>query len=240
MFDQQVLTALRGWAMELTSSIGLRVSGIYVFGSLINAKGRAFSRTASDIDLILETDETDPYQRLILLRHLAPHCDLLDELLHQTLGRTESEAITSVTLITKFELDQGIHKDRNSRIFFASSSFLPLTHVTDNPTQIGNALANELLTDYFPAWTVIANAQSQRNKFLRKGPDGNRSLKDFDSSVYVLPKDLLRNAYAAECLNKQRDPAFSDVDDTARGLTFIRNELEARAARVPEASELLS
>lgn len=240
MFDQQVLTWLRGWAMSLSSAVGSQVLGVYVFGSLINANGRAFSRSMSDIDLIIETDETDPLQRLMLLTQIAPYCDSLEDSLHKILGRKEGELITSTTLVTRFELDQGIHKDRNSRIFFASNSFVQLTQTTEDKIQIGNALSNDFLSDYFPAWTVIANTQKQRNKFLRKGISGGRSLREFDSSVYVLPKDLLRNAYAVDCLKRKRDPAFSDVDDTARGLSFIRNELEERAGQIPEATELLN
>lgn len=237
MFDQEVLTALRGWVVNLPKP---DIAGAYVFGSLVNAQGRAFSLASSDIDLVLVTEESEPSEKLGLLKALVPHADLLEDLLRKTFKRNEGEPITSITLVTKFELDQGIHKDRNSRIFFASNVFLPLTHATETTVQVGNALANDLLTEYFPAWTVIANAQAQRNKFLRKGILAGRGLRDFESSVYVLPKDLLRNAYAVDCLIRQRDPAYGDVDDTAQGLTFIRGELEVRSSQTAEASALLS
>ncbi len=236
MFDQEVLTALRGWAANLPKS---DIVGAYVFGSLVNAKGQAFSRPSSDIDLLLVMEESEPSEKLGALRKLVPHADLLEHVVRGILGRNEGEAITSITPVTKFELDQGIHKDRNSRIFFASDVFLPLVQATETTVQVGNALADDLLAEYFPAWTVIANAQEQRNKFLRKGIPAGRGLRDFDSSVYVLPKDLLRNAYAADCLIEHRDPAYGDVDDTARGLTFIRRELEVRSKQSDEAADLL-
>ncbi|NQT11810.1 MAG: nucleotidyltransferase domain-containing protein [Planctomycetes bacterium] len=236
MFDQEVLTALRGWAAILPKP---DIVGAYVFGSLVNANGRAFSRASSDIDLLLVTEESEPSEKLGVLKKLVPHADRLEGLLRGALCRNEGEPITSVTLVTKFELDQGIHKERNSRIFFASNVFLPLTHETETTVRVGNALADDLLTEYFPAWTVIANAQGQRNKFLRKGIPSGRGLRVFDSPVYVLPKDLLRNAYAANCLIKHRDPAYGDVDDTAEGLTFIRSELEVRSKQSAEAAELL-
>jgi predicted nucleotidyltransferase len=208
MYHKSTLTALRGWAQELKSAFDPRLHEAYVFGSLVNDKGRAFSVERSDIDLILVTSESDAADRVKLLTELRPHVTDLEELLRATLERESPEPITSTTLVTEFELDQGIHKGRNSRDFFSSPGFLPLIHSSDSPAEIGDRLASDLLGLSFSIWTVMATVQARRNKFLRKTDSGNWAFDNFRSDVFVLPKDFLRAAYAVERASIGLDESF--------------------------------
>ena len=240
MNDKNALTVLRGWAQDLKSSFENRLNEAYVFGSLVNDGGRAFSPARSDIDLILVTNEREAAGRVKLLTELHPHVTNLEELLRATMGRRSREPITSITLATRFELEQGIHKERNSRRFFATPGFLALTQFSNTPAEIGNQLAPDLLEEnLFSIWTVMAAAQGRRNKFLRRTAHGKWALEGFRSDVFVLPKDMLRAAYAVECASTGTDESFCDIDDTAKGIDFIREELKARSADLPEASDLL-
>ncbi len=53
----------------------------------------------------------------------------------------------------------------------------------------------------------------------------------------VLPKDLLRNAYAVHCIPD--NPDFNKDDDLAVGLKFLIKELEIKSEYIEEADELL-
>lgn len=239
-FDQAVLTSLRGWAVELTHSTNNDVSAVYVFGSLVNSEGRAFSHELSDIDLIIAIGDISPDERQSLFIAIKREVHGLEVMLSSLMNRDPSEEITSCTIVNRFELEQGIHKDRNSRIFFAASSFLRIDVLEDCLSQIGNALAPDLLGENFTAWTSLANAQSFRNKYLRCSANGHRGQSDFDSQTMKLPKDLMRSAYAAECFRRGTDTAFANVDDTARGLRFIEKILEGREDSSEIAREFLS
>jgi hypothetical protein len=103
----------------------------------------------------------------------------------------------------------------------------------EQPDQFGNALKDDLVKKYFPIWTVMANTQSQRNKFLQR----NLGCKDFDGEVLILPKDLLRNAYAVHCFPE--NPNFIKDDDLAIGLRFLKKELEIKSSYVTKAYDLL-
>lgn len=239
MYDTKTLSALRGWAQGIKYNFAPSLTDAFVFGSLVNGSGRAFSPTHSDIDLILVTDEEDPSERLKLLMALRPKVVELEDLLKAAMSRSASEPITSTTVVTKFELEQGIHKDRNSREFFSTAGYLPITYFAECPTQIGGELAHDLLTDFFPAWTAIAIVQGQRNKFLRRTASGGWAFVDFRSDVYVLPKDMLRTAYAVECIAGNKKETFQNVDDIASGIDFVKRALKERKDQTNEADELI-
>ena len=246
MFDEfnkdilPVLAILQGWAAELPSNIDQSIEECYVFGSLVNMEGGAFHPQRSVIDLIIVTTESNPQQLVQLLIKLVPKVDELEGLLKKRLDRQNNAPITDITLVTSFEQEEGIHKNRDSRIFFALQAFLPLIQPADQLQDMGDALADDLIVDFpaFSAWTVIANAQSQRYKFFRRGRDGK--LVDYDG-VHVLPKKLLRKAYAVSLLERENPrPDFSKEDDLFAGLSFLMKELEQEAAEgVQEAETLL-
>jgi predicted nucleotidyltransferase len=237
MYDEEVLTALRGWTQKIVSTLApdARLLQVHVFGSLVNIQGRGFSKKQSDLDLLVTLDSDDPAHRLQFLDRLAPDIHQLEDLLRKLMGRTDREPLVSATVATKFEIDQGIHKDRNSKIFFASRSFLPLISVTEELVQVGNALEADLLTEFFIGWTVLAKAQSKRNWYVK------REARDYEfDGPLPLPKDLLRSAYATERLTEGEREAFGEVDDMAKGLQFLKKELEERYTRADEANALLN
>jgi predicted nucleotidyltransferase len=236
MYDDEVLTALRGWTQKIVSTLQSDVAhlDVYVFGSLVNIQGRGFSKKASDLDLLLILESDDPAHRLHVLDRLAPLVGQLDDLLRKVMGREDPEPLVSATVATKFEVDQGIHKDRNSKIFFAARSFLALTSVNEELVQVGNALEKDLLMEYFIGWTVLARTQSKRNWYLRKEARGY----EFGGAL-PLPKDLLRSAYATGRLTAGDREAFAEADDIAKGLQFLKKELEERYSRHAEAKQLL-
>ena len=164
---------------------------------------------------------------------------LLKLFFKKSLEKQRDKPITDITLVTSFEQEEGIHKERNSKISFALQAFLPLIQPTDQLQDMGDKLAEDLLDDFprFSAWTVIANAQLQRYKFFRKGRDGK--LVDYDG-IHVLPKELLRNAYTVSLLERDNPkPNFSKEDDLFAGLAFLLRELKEEEKSVQEAKRLL-
>lgn len=236
--DQSVLTSLRGWAAQLRHALSSEVQSVYVFGSLVNAEGRMFSKEMSDIDLLVATKTLTAEKQQALAAELKQRIASLEVMLAALMNRHDAEPVSSTTIVSQFELNEGVHKDRNSRIFFAARSFLRIDIHSEQLEQAGNALPPDLLGPHFTAWTVLANAQAFRNKYLRCTPSGP-SILQFDSPTIKLPKDLLRNAYAGECYSRRADTAYATVDDTAKGLKHLEKLLEQRQDDSPFARELL-
>lgn len=226
--------------------LGSDLSGLFVFGSLINAGGRGYSPLLSDVDLMVTTPLTDPSRRVHFLMKLKRL--VLENEKHLRIYLRDHEKnkrdffpVISICVATGFELNDGIHKNRNSSDAFANKSFHPLEKNDFSFVPIGRRLKPDLVGIYFPAWAILTEAQEIRSAFVSPKStvqEEKEEEKAFDHPYYVVPKELLRSAYHLECLRKSEDSKFVVEDDIAKGLDVIKALLKNAAASDSHSVEL--
>jgi predicted nucleotidyltransferase len=218
---------------QLMIEFEYELSGIYAYGSLINEDGIGFSTLESDVDLMITTRQMDLYERIEFSEKLRTSLEHIEEHLKTHLkGRTNNGEedkrtflpVISVCLVNAFELDNGIHKNRNSADAFAIPAFHRLTNHQIEIQEIGNRLQSDLVGVNFPAWAILTQVQEMRSIFVSpKAPMNEKNTKDSSSNhpFLTLPKELLRYAYLLKCFESQKKPEIIVEDDLGKGLNFI-------------------
>lgn len=235
IFDNLVGTSLRLW-----KDLGDSLSGIYVHGSLVNDKGVGFNEKRSDVDLLITTSASHPLERVGFAEKLKQETPELEASLRKLLPNRDFLPIASFCLATDFELLEGIHKNRNTRHAFSIEAFRSMLTADECLIRVGDPLKDDLVGIHFAAWTVLADAQRFRTKFISTKSDGAPEIpSQFDDPVLPLPKDLLRAAYLYSCLDARRDPAMVTEDDIAKGYDVVRSLLDTASKVDATALEIL-
>jgi hypothetical protein len=240
---------------EFTPELGL--SNVYIQGSLINQVGQGFSSDRSDVDFLIVTSHTDARRRTQFVIAMKRWMQEFENRLRRDLPHRQSFPIIGACIATEFEIDEGIHKNRNTTRPYDRKIFLRLSNkptqediaeerepiiLSNRPLEaVGNNRLKRELTDslFFPAWAVMAKAQSFRSHFAspKNEPETDEL---FDNQYLALPKDLLRNAYISRCFAYSQEVAIELEDDIAKGRNEICRLLEEVAPYDTEAKILLS
>lgn len=217
---------------HLKKEIGSSLSGVYLHGSLINDDGRGFSLEFSDIDLLVTTTLTNPHERTEFSIKLKRLIDEIEEDLKTHLKHREFFPIISVCITTQFELEDGIHKNRNASNAFVIETFHPLNSHDSVLTIIGGRLKTDLVGIHFPAWAILTEAQEIRSNFVSPKSTTEEKKKEetgFNHPFLPLPKELLRNAYLFDCFKRVEDIEMIVEDDIANGINVIKTMLKTEA-----------
>lgn len=219
---------LLGVGARLKKELGSAISGFYLHGSLVNDGGAGFSERRSDVDLLFSTPASHAQERTALALILRPIAKEIENGLRALLPNREFLPVASFCFATDFELAEGIHKNRNTRRAFSTEAFRSLLSTEEFPISIGETLKDDLVGLHFPAWTVLAEAQRFRTKYISVRSDLNATIPDiFDDPALPLPKELLRSTYLYSCLDDRRDPAIETEDDIAKGYDVIKDILDS-------------
>lgn len=237
---EEIIDYLVGANARLTKTLGADLSGVYAYGSLINNSGHGFSTECSDVDLLVTTPLADARLRTEFLVKLKTAILTIERGLRRYLPGRGYLPIANVSVVTKFELDEGIHMERNATNVYARQTFFSLASADAELCQIGGPLSEDLVKMIgFPAWAILAAAQGFRSQFVTPGAGMEAETEDFDDPVFALPKDLVRSAYFLYCFVKREDPSMIVEDDIAIGLTEMCRLLEKEKQADKQANELL-
>ncbi len=238
MTQQSLIKFLVEKAKHINDSMDDSLSGIYLHGSLVNDEGRGFSMKKSDVDILFTTALESASERVEFVDQLRSQTKSLEKSLRSFIKTRDVYPISSFCVATEFELKEGVHKNRNTRNAFAIEGFRLLTSSDENLRQVGDPLRDDLVGTFFPAWTVLAEAQSFRSRYVTWKADLKPTVSAFEEKYLALPKELLRNSYLLFCLIEGRDPAMVYEDDIAKGLNFLRDLIENAAKTDKDAKEI--
>lgn len=189
----------------------------YLFGSIINSPELFYDD--SDIDLVVPINQLNAEYRCDVLSSIFSHVGELEIALLQCLQRNDSsKPISSILAVTPIEISCDIHKSAGVS-FFSGNKFLQL------PMQDGIA-ANSLEADQVPrnmAVELFEKIQKYRNDYLKKAPNGQIALKDYDG-IDVLPKELMRYAAIAESYILEDEKSIN----TLKGYQYIQHIIRER------------
>jgi hypothetical protein len=236
---QIVIDYLVGAGRRLEDQFGLAMSGLFLHGSLVNNGGSGFATESSDVDVLVTTPLSRTRERVDFVRKLHSEMQRVEEQLRSLLSVRTFYPVASVCVATQFELDEGIHHSRNSRMAFSADAYFPLLSKDISLVRVGEQLKEDLMRLYFPAWTILAEAQYHRSHYAGSFPLPEHPHEEVFDGHLPLPKDLLRTAYLFSCLEDRGDPAMVSEDDIANGLTRIVRLLDDASKVDSEALELL-
>ena len=222
---------------HLKEEFGDLLTEIYAHGSLINNDGRSFKLVYSDVDLIVTTTPlTDIHERINFLIKLKDSMQRIEEDLKFHFKKRRFFPIISLCIVTEFELNDGIHKNRNSLDAFYNWSFRSLDSLNSSSVRIGGRLKEDLVGIHFPAWAILTEVQEVRSAFVTPKSSVKEiemGKKGFNHKFLPLPKDMLRNAYIFDHYKRNEDDRMSVEDDIAEGFDVIKKMLKG----VPEKDE---
>lgn len=218
------------------------LSGVYVYGSIINEDGQGYSTLYSDVDFTLITRSGDLYERVKFLLNLRKEIVKVEQFLRNNLKeRVDNKLVdrtffpvVSVCLATEFELANGIHKNRNAADAFAIRAFHSLDSHESKIKDIGGRLSTDLVGVNFPAWAILTEVQEVRSVFVTPGSSVDEidlENEAFNHPHLPLPKELLRYSYLLDCFIANRNTEMVVEDDLAKGLTFIQKQLAEASTR---------
>ena len=233
----RVLAALQSWARELIN-LDHHFDRLYLFGSLVYKGGQQFvPESDSDVDLLvrLAGDVVAPIQFVQACDSLLTRKRELEQKLARVIGSPGSKPRVSAVVVSRFELEQGIHKD-GKLFFFADSDFLDLLDPSKSAVPLTRREGDiALQPTYLYALSAIQRAQKIRNKFLAVGPFGECGIEAWDGSDAV-PKDLMRAAahlrYFAEDL---KDKSNNDLN---LGLEYLHSLVQRWGKKGSEYAQL--
>ncbi len=186
----------------------------------------------SDVDLlaILPGNNLSPLQRVETLDKMRKLNASLERDLLAIMRRNDaSVSITSVTPVTRFELDFGIHKGGRPDLYTASP-FLDLLDPASKPSNFGRK-ANVPYHDYELLTQAMEKVQAQRNRYVSVTPNNSRPVRDWDDDVDAVPKELAR---ATAQVIYFRNPVSANPEarfDMSRGLLRLENILTRLQAK---------
>jgi predicted nucleotidyltransferase len=191
----RVLDALREWAKGFVERSGF--DRIFLFGSLVYRRGTLFEpNTSSDIDIVAQFSSgfRTPVQRVAAcLQALTPKKEL-EELLSDVLGRRRNRPpIVSIAVGTPFEIENGIHKGGDPRIY-VKPDFINLAGTSIDPISLASSASITFDVLFHGAIPVIQLAQEYRSKFLAINAAGKAPVKAWGSKNDRLPKKMCRSA----------------------------------------------
>ncbi len=197
-----------------TWSLGLHDEGLIaralLFGSAVVDKGRKFSSARSDLDVVLEVEwESLPrHARVVAMDKLLGHKIALEKSLSALLRRPVDKSVASVVLMTPFEIRNGVHKDANSTIIYAT----PMASLLDGGvvSSLGQRSDADQVSPLLEG--ALRFVQKKRSEYLSGASDG--VLPSLSSPLdFRVPKELMRN-FAISTFN---DAEGDDPADLSRG-----------------------
>lgn len=220
----EVTQVLQNWRKTLSLKIPLEE--VYLFGSIINEGGKYFSKSKSDIDLIIPIPKevTNAVQRFNWIETLSIEKVKLEYELIQLLQRNSTtESIVSIVTPTIYELNSNVHKS-SVRDFFSENIFYNIELETSDlgiNTSYENIKIDDLIRQVFEF------VQSIRNKYLAISVVQIKHPLDWESDTHPLPKDILRNTALLE-FQEGGKTKLEEKTSIKMGLAKLQNYLYLR------------
>lgn len=217
------------WLLETT------FEDAFIFGSLIHKGGLQFDPAISDVDLVCRFGDPDDYHtRWEAISGAIDPSSHLNLSLLRLFGRQDASVpIVSIVPVTRYELGNGIHKDKAPQ-FFSHNSFHSvkrgdISHLGNELTTCGSVLECR--------FNAIREAQRYRNTVLSIAPAGTRAAQEYDGSD-VLPKQLSRCAAQVRWA-RDKQPKEEQRFDVNEGFVYMAQILTARRNESSDVDDLL-
>lgn len=199
-YKNQLIPILAEWASHIVSKG--KFDDVFLFGSLLNEGTpgfREFEPLRSDIDLLVRfSDRCDsPDARVAACADVRMPLQSLQVELTKALGGDISHRAQVVTLlaVTRFECENGIHRDGAKWDFFYRNNFLDLIDLSSGPRCIGSSAAETFHILYRDATPPIRFAQERRKAYIAISATGaSDPEKGDDNPSSGFSKMLFRNA----------------------------------------------
>jgi predicted nucleotidyltransferase len=233
--QNETLKLLSSWSSTISPLA--KVEKLYIFGSLINDKGRDFHEKNSDIDLVVTfgPDADQLQARIDSTVYLATKIDELEAGLIKLLKRDAQHPHTSFVCLTGTEKYHGIHKSQDFNLLSErqfvevksgvslESEQVSVTDTLDEPSfreECGDAIS------------VIAFSQEVRNKYLSNSFNaGYSGLADYNDAD-PFPKKMMRIAAMAGWRALGEDKRKRT--DLAVGMRYLQSVIANRSTYFEE------
>lgn len=248
---KEVEAALSEWSAAIKKD-GL-ISEAYLFGSSINSSGRHFivsGATRSDIDILLKfaNPEMSALERWSACRKIQDTIGDVEFKLASIIykGKTSIPRlpIISITLVTKFEIYNCLHKGFDPKIY-THSIFKSLLDKSQ-AKKLSDFVENKYLMDNIELFTVARMAQKIRNNFLQTDIFGHQYADEGDgvgvgNEFHTLPKELLRVGALLQYAIKEahlEEPKEEARTNLEEGHNFIVDVVKRSVNLSPDIDEL--